>query len=205
MAFWVEDDKAPVTVNEIQYSFYQCISNGKEYKYIKDDAEAVFTKYSFDKEDSMSMLESTAVSSTEDILTASQLEAGADRLAKWKAESAAAADEERRIAAQKAAEDSARAAEEFEAAQKAAAFAQAAEEKARREKEAAEKAAAEAKAKKAADAKAKPKSMFGSFLGAAQHGMFVLASFLLFSHNLLCGPDRDPSSSLTYRYGSIRY
>ena len=176
MAFFVDDDKEPQTatvtqgetVTEISYSFYQCISNGKEYKYVKEDAITIFTKYNFDKEDSMSMLESAAVNSTEDILTAAELEGGAERLSKWKAEAAAAAEEERRVAAAKAAEEEARSNAEYEAALAAKLAADETEAKAQRDKEAAEKSKADAAAAQKAKS-SKPKSMFGSFMAATQH------------------------------------
>jgi len=58
MANFVADDKGS---DEDGYSYYTSITNGNEYKYEKAVAEAVFAKYGFDKEDSLSMLEMTAV------------------------------------------------------------------------------------------------------------------------------------------------
>jgi hypothetical protein len=155
MAFFVTDDKG----SEDQYSLYTCISNQKEYKYEKSVAESVFTKYNFNAADSMSMLEMTAANAENTIITEADLEKGATGLIQWK-EAEAAAEEQRKIdAAQKAAQAQA----EYEAALAAADQAAKDEEAARMVKEKGDaKAAEEAAAKAAALAAApKPKSMFG--------------------------------------------
>jgi hypothetical protein len=156
MAFFVTDNKGA----EDQYSLYTCISNQQKYSYEKSVAESVFTKYNFDKNDSLSMLESAALSNaTDTVLTEAHLEQGATKLIQWK-DAEAAAEEQRKIdAAQKAAQAQA----EYEAALAAADQAAKDEEAARLVKEQGDaKAAEEAAAKAAALAAApKPKSMFG--------------------------------------------
>jgi hypothetical protein len=151
MAFFVEDDKEP----EGKYSFYTCVSNGKEYKYEKQVADAIFTKHSFSQEDSMSMLEMTACNSKDTTITEADLEAGANGLIQWKEAAAAAAEAER----VKKMQDAERARQEYEAAMAAAAEAEKAEAEAKRAKEEqARKDAEEAAKKKTAP---KPTGMFG--------------------------------------------
>lgn len=151
MAFFVTDEKGP----EGLYSFYTCVSNGKEYKYEKTVAEAIFAKHSFSQEDSMSMLEMTACNSKNTMITEADLEAGANSLVQWK-EAAAVAEEADRVKKKQEAE---RAQQEYEAALAAAAEAEKAEAEAKRAKEEqARKDAEEAAKKKAAP---KPTGMFG--------------------------------------------
>tara|TARA_B110000091_G_C13638495_1_gene400170 strand:+ start:34 stop:849 length:816 start_codon:yes stop_codon:yes gene_type:complete len=155
MAFFVTDDKG----SEDQYSLYTCISNQQIFKYEKSVAESVFTKYNFNTDESLSMLEMTAANATDTVLTEADLEQGATKLIQWK-DAEAAAEEQRKIdAAQKAAQAQA----EYEAALAAADQAAKDEEAARLVKEQGDaKAAEEAAAKAAALAAApKPKSMFG--------------------------------------------
>ena len=168
MAFFVDDDKGEAAD---EFHTYHCITNGKDYKYVQAEAEAVFTKYGFGSEDSKSMMEMTACNSDSETLTEASLEAGAAGLAQWKAAEVAREEEAR---AAKAAE-AARAEAEYQAAVAAAAESEKAEALAMEQKQAADRAQAQAKAAEAAKPKPK-KSMFGKLKAAAGNAFDAAAA-----------------------------